>query len=165
MYRQTRSNNENLKNNMLLTNELFNTIWDKAKDSVRHRIHFDLRDSENDDSQRMLNVLEVDTKIPIHRHRDTSEVVIILRGKVREVYFDNQGNEIASYLLEYGSPIPGICVPKGMWHSCECLEAGSVIFESKNGRYDPLSTEESLFKLELLGKGGKDAEESSRIGF
>ena len=45
-------------------------------------------------------------KIPIHRHRDTSEVVIILRGKVREVYFDNQGNEIASYLLEYGSPIP-----------------------------------------------------------
>jgi len=41
-------------------------------------------------------------------------VVIILRGKVREVYFDNQGNEIASYLLEYGSPIPGICVPKGM---------------------------------------------------
>ena len=92
----------------------FNTIWDKAKDSVRHRIHFDLRDSENDDSQRMLNVLEIDTKIPIHRHRDTSEVVIILRGKVREVYFDNQGNEIASYLLEYGSPIPGICVPKGM---------------------------------------------------
>lgn len=38
MYRQTRSNNENLKNNMLLANELFNTIWDKAKDSVRHRI-------------------------------------------------------------------------------------------------------------------------------
>ena len=114
MYRQTRSNNENLKNNMLLANELFNTIWDKAKDSVRHRIHFDLRDSENDDSQRMLNVLEIDTKNPIHRHRDTSEVVIILRGKVREVYFDNQGNEIASYLLEYGSPIPGICVPKGM---------------------------------------------------
>ena len=62
----------------------------------------------------MINVLEIDTKIPIHRHRDTSEVVIILRGKVREVYFDNQGNEIASYLLEYGSPIPGICVPKGM---------------------------------------------------
>lgn len=79
--------------------------------------------------------------------------------------FDNQWNEIASYLLEYGSPIPGICVPKGMWHTCECLEPGSVIFESKNGRYDPLSTEESLFKLELLGKGGKDAEESSRIGF
>jgi len=62
----------------------------------------------------ILKVLEIDTKIPIHRHRDTSEAVIILRGKVREVYFDNQGNEIASYLLEYGSPIPGICVPKGM---------------------------------------------------
>ena len=84
-----------MKNNMLLANELFNTIWDKAKDSVRHRIHFDLRDSENDDSQRMLNVLEIDTKIPIHRHRDTSEVVIILRGKVREVYFDNQGHHIS----------------------------------------------------------------------
>ena len=147
MYRQTRSNNENLKNNMLLANELFNTIWDKAKDSVRHRIHFDLRDSENDDSQRMLNVLEIDTKIPIHRHRDTSEVVIILRGKVREVYFDNQGNEIASYLLEYGSPIPPEFVfLKGCDIICECLEPGSVIFESKNGRYDPLSTEEFLFK-------------------
>ena len=53
---------KNLKNNMLLTNELFNTIWDKAKDSVRHRMHFDLRDSETNDSQRMLNVLEIDTK-------------------------------------------------------------------------------------------------------
>ena len=40
-----------------------------------------------------------------------------------------------------------------------------MIFESKNGRYDPLSTEEYLFKLELLGQGGKDAEESSRVGF
>ena len=131
---------------MLLDNDLFNTLWIKAKESVRLRMHFDLRDSENDDSQRMLNVLDVDTKIPIHRHRDTSEVVIVLRGKVREIYFDDQGNEIVSYVLEYGSSSPGICVPKGMWHTCECLEPGSVIFESKNGKYDPILTEEFLFK-------------------
>ena len=131
---------------MLLDKELFNVLWEKAKDSERRRMHFDLRDSENDDSQRMLNVLEVDTKIPIHRHKDTSEIVIVLRGKIREVYFDNQGNEIASYFLEYGSSTSGICVPKGMWHTCECLDPGSVIFESKNGKYDPHLTEEYLFK-------------------
>ena len=44
-------------------------------------MNFDLRDSVEDDSQRMLNALEPGTVLPIHRHRTTSETVVILRGR------------------------------------------------------------------------------------
>ena len=58
--------------------------------SPRRRMHMDLRtqamsdESWTDMSQRILNVLMPDTVIPIHRHNETSETVIVCRGKVRE---------------------------------------------------------------------------------
>ena len=75
---------------MKLDNELFDQILVQAKESPRKRMHYDLRtqamcgESWTDMSQRMLNVLMPDTVIPIHRHNETSETVIVCRGKVRE---------------------------------------------------------------------------------
>jgi cupin fold WbuC family metalloprotein len=56
----------------------------------------------SDSSQRMLNVLMTDTVIPIHRHNDTSETVIVCRGKVREVFYDAEGNKTSEFVLEDG---------------------------------------------------------------
>lgn len=97
-----------------------------------------------DQSQRMLNVLMTDTVIPIHRHNDTSETVIVCRGKVREEFYDAEGNRTAEFVLEAGGECPGIQVPMGQYHTLVCLEDGSVIFEAKDRAYDPEGTEDFL---------------------
>ena len=135
---------------MKLDNTLFDQILVQAEESPRRRMHFDLRTQAmsemawEDSSQRMLNVLTPETVIPIHRHNDTSETVIICRGKVREEFYDDRGNKTAEFVLEAGGECPGIQVPKGIYHTCVCLEHGSVIFEAKDRPYDPMSTEEYL---------------------
>ena len=129
---------------MLLDNKLFNVILKSAQDSPRHRMHYDLRTSLNDDSQRMLNVMMSDTVIPIHRHNETSETVIVCRGKVREEFYDLDGNKTAEFVMEAGGECPGIQIPKGQYHTLVCLEDGSVIFEAKDKPYDSDTTEDCL---------------------
>ena len=43
----------------------------EAKASPRLRMNLDLRNSASDQSQRMLNAIEPDSPMPIHRHRKT----------------------------------------------------------------------------------------------
>ena len=131
---------------MKLDNNLFDQILLKAQESPRRRMNYDLRTSSSDGSQRMLNVLMADTVVPIHRHVDTSETVIVCRGKVREEFYDDQGNKTAEFVLEAGGDCPAVQVPMGMYHTLVCLEEGSVIFEAKDGAYDPVKTEEFLNK-------------------
>ena len=126
---------------MLINKELLNNLTEQAKVNPRLRQHYDLRDSENDTSQRMLNAIEPGTVIPIHRHPDTSEDVVVLRGMAEEVLFDDNGQETARYQLIPGGDIPAIHVPKGQWHTLRSLQPGTVIFESKNGKYDPKGME------------------------
>ena len=67
---------------MLIDDKLLDSIRVLAKGSPRLRMNYDLRNSEADGSQRMLNALEMGTVIPIHRHHDTSETQILLRGVI-----------------------------------------------------------------------------------
>lgn len=129
---------------MIIDNSLFNQLSSQAKSSPRFRMHFDLRDSNEDESQRMLNAIEPGTVIPIHRHNETSEDVVILRGLAEEVFFDNLGNETGRFLLTPGGPCPAIHVPLGQYHTCRSLQSGTVIIEFKNGKYDPNTTEDFL---------------------
>ena len=123
---------------------LLDELTAQAKESPRLRMHFDLRDSAEDESMRMLNALEPGTVIPVHRHNGTSEEVICLRGCVEEVLFDDDGVEVARFRLSPGDGVTHCHVPIGQYHTCRSLESGSVIIEFKNGRYDPVSTEELL---------------------
>lgn len=147
---------------MILDNKLFDEILLRAQESPRRRMNFDLRTQAQipgqagngvreagnvewkDQSQRMLNVLMSDTVIPIHRHNDTSETVIVCRGKVREEFYDADGNKTAEFVLQAGGQCPGIQVPMGQYHTLVCLEDGSVIFEAKDRAYDPVGTENFL---------------------
>ena len=142
---------------MILDNKLFDKILEKAQTSPRKRMNFDLRTQADspvgisaeywsDQSQRMLNVLMADTVIPIHRHTETSETIIVCRGKVREEFYDADGKKTAEFVLEAGGPCSGVQVPMGQYHTLVCLEDGSVIFEAKDRAYDPEKTEDFLRK-------------------
>ena len=127
---------------MIIDHKLLDSITEQAKLNPRLRQNFDLRDSADDQSQRMLNAIEPGTVIPIHRHSKTSEDVIVLRGKAQEVFFDENGREIDSWEMVPGGEFPAIHVPMGQYHTCRSLETGTVIIEFKNTKYDLQGTEE-----------------------
>lgn len=123
---------------------LLDSLTIQAKTSPRLRMNLDLRDSAEDQSQRMLNALEPRTVLPIHRHRKTSETVAILRGRAVQYLYDDEGNETDAVLLEAGGEIPAMQVEMGQWHRLEALESGTVIVEFKNGAYEPIGPEDIL---------------------
>ena len=129
---------------MIIDNILLDRLTTQAKESPRLRMNLDLRNSDADSSQRMLNALEPGIVIPIHRHCSTSETVVILRGRAVQWLYDAEGNVTEKVLLEVGGDIPAMNVEKGQWHRLECLESGTVIVEFKDGAYEPLVAEDVL---------------------
>ena len=143
-----------MKNVQLITKELLSDIHQKAAQNTRKRINYDLRNSAEDTSQRMLNALEVGTHVPIHRHLNTSETVICMDGRLDWVFYEELPNvidggpihdgekaldescfrEIARYRVCPRVGKYGIQVPQGVWHSIEVFEP-STIMEAKDGPY------------------------------
>ena len=129
---------------MLIDTKLLNALTAQAKASPRLRMNLDLRNTPADQSQRMLNALEPGTVMPIHRHRHTSETVVVLRGKVKWLYYNDKGELTDTILVEAGGDICGLSVPRGQWHSIECLETGSVILETKDGAWEAMREEDMM---------------------
>ena len=127
---------------MNIDKKVLDELTAKAKASERLRMNYDLRTSSGDTSQRMLNALEPGTVVPVHRHRSTAETVIIVRGKVKEILFNEAGEVVEEILMEVGGDCPVLQIPAGQWHTIEALEEGTVIFEAKDGAFAPLSEED-----------------------
>lgn len=132
---------------MVIDPHILDELSAQANASLRLRQSFDLRNTPEDNSQRMLNALEPGTIMPIHRHLSSSETVVLLRGKICWHFYDDAGNETESVVLDANADVRCINVEKARWHSLECLESGSVLLESKDGRYEPLREDELLLKV------------------
>jgi len=138
----------------MITSELLDKLRKQARQTDRLRQNFDLRNSPTDTSQRMLNVLEPGTSVPIHRHTKTSESVICLEGCLDWIFYEelptvdcggpvHDGQtvkdercfkEVARFRVCPREGIYGIQVPIMTWHTIEMHEA-SAIFEVKDGAY------------------------------
>ena len=141
----------------LLDKELLSELRKQAKENERKRQNFDLRTTPEDGSQRMLNVLEPGTKVPIHRHLKTSETAICIEGCLDWIIYEELPTVVEGGPVHNGEtatdetqfteaariricPLEGkygIQVPLGSWHSIEVYEP-STIFEAKDGKYEPL---------------------------
>lgn len=117
---------------------LLDKLTAEAKASPRLRMNLDLRNSAADSSQRMLNAIEPGSVVPVHRHRGSSETLVVLRGRVVEEYYDSEGVCVATYELAAGGPAFGLNIPAGQWHSLRALDPGTVILEMKDGAYEPM---------------------------
>lgn len=131
---------------MIIDQHILDELSAQAKASPRLRMNYDLRNSAEDQSQRMLNAIEPGTVLPIHRHHDSSETVVIVRGKIQWVFYDENGNETERVVLDANGDPRMLNVEKDRWHSLVCLESGSVLYESKDGPYHPLGEEEIMVK-------------------
>ena len=138
----------------LINDNLLSVLHWKARENERLRQNFDLRTTPEDTSQRMLNVLEPGTRVPIHRHVNTSETVICMEGCLDEVFFEELPNmdaggpihdgetvmeescfkEVARFRLSPKEQKYGIQIPPMVWHSIEVHEP-STILEAKDGKY------------------------------
>lgn len=123
---------------MIIDNKILDELSARAKANPRLRQAMDLRNSPEDLSQRMLNALEPGTVMPIHRHHASSETVVVLRGKIEWIFYDNDGVETERVTLDANGEPRMLNVERDRWHSLVCLESGSVLYESKDGAYEPL---------------------------
>ena len=124
---------------MKITQAILDDLTMKAKASPRLRMNQDLRDSETDGSQRMLNAIEPGSVLPIHRHRHTSETVVCLRGRLVEEFYDELERTCMEAIeLSPNGPVVALNIPAGQWHTARALESGTVILEMKNGKYEAI---------------------------
>ena len=124
---------------MVINQALLDKLTAEAKASPRLRMNLDLRNSADDQSQRMLNAIEPGSPLPIHRHRHTSETVVCLRGRlVWEFYDELERICTESIELSPNGQVVALNIPAGQWHTVRALESGSVILEMKEGAYEPL---------------------------
>lgn len=127
---------------MIIDQHTLDYLTAQAKESPRLRMNLDLRNTPEDQSQRMLNAIEPGTALPIHRHKNTSETVVCLRGHFEEYFYDVNGQ-----LTDTIDMVPGgtlINIPVGQWHNLRSLESGTVLLECKDGAYKPLGEEDIL---------------------
>ena len=124
---------------MKIDQTLLDNLTAQAKASPRLRMNYDLRNSEADTSQRMLNAIEPGSVVPIHRHQKTSETVVVLRGRVVEEFYDEFERICsATYEVSPSGPVCALNIPAGTWHTLLSLESGTVILEVKDGAYEPI---------------------------
>lgn len=145
---------------MIIDKKLLDDLSAQAKANPRLRQSYDLRTeasnlsnssnhsnpSHRDTSQRMLNALEPGTVMPIHRHRNTSETMVMVRGKLIERFYDDNGKLTDEFVMEPCGQYTMVQIEAGQLHSLEVLEEGTVIFEAKDGAYAPLTEEDIINK-------------------
>lgn len=130
---------------MKITQVLLDKLTAEAKASPRLRMNYDLRNSESDQSQRMLNAIEPGSIVPIHRHQKSSETIICLRGRIVEEFYDEL-ERICTERVEItpNGPVVALNVPIGQWHTIRALESGTITLECKDGMYEPQSDADFL---------------------
>ena len=134
--------------------EFLEKLLEQAIENPRLRQNFDLRTSSADTSQRMLNALQPQAEVAIHRHEKTAETVICLVGRLEEIIYEEVDEyvyeatsccddvirqksfkEVSRQILSPTEGKFGIQIPAGAWHTINVIEP-SVIFEAKDGAYN-----------------------------
>ena len=129
---------------MLIDEFLLDDVTEQAKTSYRLRMNFNLHDSLDAKAQRLLNALEPGTVLPVHRHRHTAETYIVLRGCIKVLFYNDEKLLTDVFLVHPDEKVYGVHIPAGQWHTLEVLERGTVIFEVKDGPYEPLQEDDVL---------------------
>ena len=119
---------------MEISKEFLGKLFEQAVENPRLRQSYDLRTSSDDNSQRVLNALLPGTVVPIHRHPNSNENVLLLCGKLVEVIYNEKGKEKEHIHLDPTIGNYGCVIPPSAWHTVEVLKP-SVIYEAKDGKY------------------------------
>ena len=70
--------------------------------------------------------------------------MVCLRGRLKEEFYDESGELVGSYELSPCSPMIGLNIPIGQWHTVRVFESDTVIIEVEDGAYEPLGEEDIM---------------------
>lgn len=116
---------------------LLESLTEKAKNSPRKRMNFNLHAGPGDPVQRLCNAIEPRTYIRPHRHTapETFEVFVMLRGSAVLLFFDDSGNVLERTELSARGTVIGAEIPPKTWHTTASRGSGTIFFEVKKGPY------------------------------
>jgi len=128
----------------LISQDLLNKLSEEAAGVTRKRKNYNFHYGSADVLQRMLNAFEPGTYVRPHKHENPAkrEVFLLLRGRLMMLFFNDGGEVTQRVTLSEEEGNYGVEVPPGEWHMAISLEKGTVIYELKDGPYDPVNDKE-----------------------
>jgi len=124
----------------MLDQTALDALTAQARQSPRLRANHNFHQELTEPVQRLAIAMEPDTLVLPHRHPHTWEVLFALRGRFVVLIFDDGGQVLTRCVL--GEACPLLEIPAGSWHSVLSLDAGGVIFEVKQGAYQPVAAQD-----------------------
>ena len=106
----------------IIDQNLLDNLTDEASKNERLRKNYNLHDKLDDPVQRLLNALEPGTDLPIHRHKNTEETYMLVRGGMRILFYNDKKEITESVVLSSKAGTYGISIPKGQWHTIDNIE-------------------------------------------
>ncbi len=136
----------------LIDNALLDEVSAEARASARGRKNRNFHTDDAQPGHRLLNAIEPGSYVAPHRHLDPdkSETMVVLRGSIGLVTFDDAGGVVEATKVSHGvtggnprgsTPL-GVDIAYGTWHTVFALEPSTVFLEAKAGPYLPLTAEE-----------------------
>ena len=129
---------------MLINKQLLDKVSLQAKENLRLRMNYNFHESLDAKAQRLLNAMQPGTQLAIHRHQNTAETYLVIRGAIKVLFYNDDKVITDEFVLDPKTEEYGIHIPKGQWHVLDVLEKDTVIFEVKDGPYKALSGEDVL---------------------
>ncbi|MGM9797525.1 MAG: WbuC family cupin fold metalloprotein [Parabacteroides sp.] len=120
----------------LLNQQVIDETSEKAKKSPRLRMNYNFHPTLDDKVQRFINCMEVGTKVEIHHHK-VDEMLLVIKGSIKALLYDDDCRVIEEQVISPDQGVYGVQLPANIWHTVECLEANTVLFEVKEGPFIP----------------------------
>ncbi|EXI78861.1 MAG: hypothetical protein AW10_02732 [Candidatus Accumulibacter appositus] len=133
-----------MKTVVMIDQALLDSVSLQARHSPRQRKNCNFHADDAAPAHRLLNAIEPGSYLMPHRHLDANkdETMIVLRGRLGVVVFDESGQVQQSAVLTPGGPVSGVDIPHGVYHTVLALDPGTVMLEAKGGPYLPLDEAE-----------------------
>ena len=125
----------------VIDNNVLEELSKTAQSLPRLRKNLNIHPQLDDPVQRLYNAMEPNTYVRPHRHpsEDRWEFFQIVSGRAAVLTFDQQGTVREKIVLSQNGPNVALEIPGNVWHTIVSLQPGTVLFEIKQGPYQPLS--------------------------
>lgn len=147
----------------VFSSQYLEDLINEASQSHRLRAHANVHGSYADQCQMLFNAIQVDSYIRPHRHSldPKDECLVAIKGLFGFIMFTEKG--LIRSITLFGSEkyseklsIPsGLELTSGVWHTVVSLADNSILFEVKNGPFEPTLAKE--FAPWAPKEGEKDA--------
>lgn len=151
----------------LIDQPLLDALSAEARQAPRGRKNRNFHPADDFPAHRLLNAIEPGSYVMPHRHldQDKAETIVVVRGELGLVLFDDAGAVAATHRLTAGGPALGVDLPAGTWHSVLGLVPGTVFFEAKAGPYVPIRPDEKAVWAPAEGDPGAAAYQQRLAGY